>query len=69
MAMTDINKGWVVMNACHPRTKGKFIVGSTFSYTRTKAIEAFIKGSGQNWRYWKEKYNFSCVKATQSITI
>ena len=65
--MEDIETGWVIANTGHPNNGTKFIVPSTFSTTRTKAIANFIEGSGNSWRYWKKEYNFCAVKATHHI--
>lgn len=61
--------GWVVINIGHPSTGGRYIVGETFSSKRTNAIKKFIDGSGNDWIYWKVKYNFRVVKSTQSVTV
>lgn len=60
-------QGWVVINIGHPATGMQSIVESTFSSTRTVAIKKFIKYSEKSWSYWRSKYNFRCVKATQTI--
>lgn len=61
--------GWIVINIGHPRTGNRYIVGETFSATRTKAIKNFICGSGNHWRYWRKKYNFRVVRANQTISV
>jgi hypothetical protein len=65
----SINKGWVIINTGHPRTGNKYIVSGTFSRKRTDSISLFIKGSGSNFRYWKEKFNFKCVRAESIIEL
>ena len=58
--------GWVVVNYCHPTTGRETFHEETFSRTRTGAIGKFIDGSQKDWEYWKKKFNFSCVRATQT---
>lgn len=67
LVMTGKTDGWVVFNISHPSTGNKYIVGSTFSFTRSGSIKKFIEGSGNSWKYWKDKYNFRCERATQTI--
>lgn len=66
--MEDKTTGWVICAVNHPNTGNSFIVTHTFSITRKKAIETFIKGSGATWAHWKRKYNFKAIKATSTIT-
>ena len=61
--MEDTTTGWVIENQNHPNTNTKYIVASTFRPTRKQAIKAFVEGSGQTWRYWREAYNFRAVRA------
>lgn len=61
------NKGWVIICVNHPKTGTSYVVNSTFSDTRKSAIEKFVEGSGSKWEYWKDKYNFRAVKATQTV--
>lgn len=67
--MQDKQTGWVVINIGHPRTGGKYIVASTFSRTRREAISNFTNGTNEGWRYWKQKYNFRVVKASQVVGV
>lgn len=67
--MKSERKGWVVINIGHPSSGKKYIVNSTFSETRAEAIAEFTEGSGSNWRYWRERYNFRVVKSTQAISV
>jgi hypothetical protein len=60
--------GWVVVAQPHRRSKNSFIVGSTFSRTKSRAINSFIEGTSKPWNYWKKEYNYKCVKATSKIT-
>lgn len=66
--MIDRKQGWVVINTGHPRTGKSYVVSDTFSYLRMDAIKRFCDGSGSDWKYWREKFNFRCVRATQRIT-
>ena len=61
------NEGWVVVNIGHPRTGGKYIVSGTFERTRSGSIKLFVAGSGNDWKYWKKKFNFRVVKAKQCV--
>ena len=67
LSMAAKVEGWVVFNIHHPNTGTKYIVGGTFSFTRSGAIKKFIEGSGNTWKYWKDKYNFRCERAVQII--
>lgn len=67
--MEKIKTGWVVINIGHPRTGNKYIVNDTFSEKRTNAIKKFIEGSGNDWSYWKSKYNFRVVRADITISV
>lgn len=66
--LIERGKGWVVINIGHPMTGNKYIVGETFSKTRTKAISKFISGSNSTWLYWKTNYNFRVVRSEQTVT-
>ena len=61
--MREITKGWVIINIGQPSNGSSYICSYTFQSKRTEAIKSFIKDSGNNWEYWKRKYNFRCVKA------
>lgn len=65
--MEHISDGWVIVNIGHPRTGNKYVCADTFSRTRTEAIKKFVDGSGSNWNYWKNRYNFRAVRATSTI--
>lgn len=65
--MTDTTNGWVVVNIGHPSSGTKYICASTFDYTRKAAIKSFVEGSGNSWRYWRDKYNFRVVRAKSTI--
>ena len=67
--MKHIITGWVVITINHPTHGGSWIVDSTFKFKRTDSISEFCKGLGSSWRYWKDKYNFRCVKATSTIEL
>jgi hypothetical protein len=67
--MEDKSKGWVVVNYNHPTTGNQYILPTTFKHTRKEAITEFLKGSGSPWRYWRDKYNFRCVKAISVISV
>lgn len=61
--------GWVGATMSHPNTGRPMISGHTFSYFRKEAIEKFIDFSGKPWRYWREKYGFKTMKATQTVEL
>lgn len=61
--------GWVVINIGHPRTEGKFINGWSFSSIRKECIAKFVANTGYKWEYWRKKYNFRCVRATQMVYV
>lgn len=67
--MVSESNGWVVINTNHPSTGTKYIVESTFSSTKKEAIKNFIEGTNNSWLYWKKKYNYSVVRASQHIVI
>lgn len=58
---------WVVLTYNHGHTGGKYISWGTQSRKRKDAIANFIEGSGNSWRYWKEKYNFCCERVLITI--
>lgn len=59
--------GWVVVNTNHHATGKTYVCMETMSYTKRDAIKKFVEGSPHSWRYWYTKYNFRCVKATETI--
>lgn len=65
--MEETEKGWVIVNMGHPATGKKYILNSTFQYTKRSCIRDFIKDSAYTWNYWKSKYNFRCVRAGKTI--
>lgn len=67
--MENCTPGWVVINIGHPRTGDKYIVTYTFSYKRSEAIKMFISGSGNDWNYWKKKFNFRVVRADTTVSV
>ncbi len=67
--MQITQNGWVVINIGHPRTGNSYIVGETFSATRTGAVKHFVSGSGNTWRYWRKKYNFRVVRSKQTVFV
>lgn len=67
--MEITQNGWVVINIGHPISRISFIVSETFSKTRNKAIKEFVGDSANNWRHWREKYNYRVVRAKQTISV
>lgn len=67
--MKEETNGWVVVAKNHPTNNRSWIVGSTFRRTRKESISEFIDGSGSSWKYWYQKYNFRCVKASNCISL
>jgi len=67
--ITDSRDGWVIVNYDHPTGLSPYVVIDTFARTRSKSISNFISGSGESWNYWKNNYNFKCVKAESQIKI
>ena len=64
---SEIN-GYVIVSVNHPRGGEDSIFESTFRYLRRDCVKDFVHGSGGNWKYWREKYGFKCVKAKSKIT-
>lgn len=67
--MENCTPGWVVINIGHSRTGNKYIVNDTFSINRSESIKKFIAGSGNDWNYWKKKYNFRVVRSDTTIAV
>lgn len=68
--MKNEQEGYVIINENHPNNpKNKTIFTHTFSTLKKNCIENFIESSGKGWRYWYDKYNFRCVKATMTIQV
>ena len=66
MKQKEINTGWVIASM-----DGKFIIESTFSRTRTDAIDKWMKiwdETRTNWRKFKRQ-GYKCVKAKQTTEI
>lgn len=62
--------GWVIMNDNHPANPNNLMIfQDTFSFTRSNAIKKFTDGTGDDWKWWKRKYNFKAVRATMTITL
>lgn len=65
--MEKINKGWAIINIGHPKTGTASVFSGSFRYTRRECVADFISGSGQTWKYWRNKFNFRCVKAEETL--
>lgn len=68
MKMEAADAGWVIYNIGHPTTKRRYICSQSFRFTKRDCINDFVKGSGRDWNYWKNKYNFRAGRATLTIT-
>jgi 3'-phosphoadenosine 5'-phosphosulfate sulfotransferase (PAPS reductase)/FAD synthetase len=67
MKLKETNTGWVVINIGHPYSGSKYILSESFAFTKKGCIKDFIKDTGQTWKYWRDKYNFRCVRAEMKI--
>ena len=69
--MKTQTKGWVVMTDSHPNRKHKdaVIIWSSFKRTRSESIKSFLRSTNQTLRFFKKKYGYKCVRATQTIEI
>ena len=67
--MKTAENGYVIICEDHPVTGTSYIVHGSFQNYKHLAIAYFIKDTSHTWEYWKRKYNFRCVKATQSINL
>jgi hypothetical protein len=68
MEMRLADAGWVIINIGHPTTSLKYICPNSFRLTKRACISDFVKGSGNDWSYWRNKYNFRAQRATLTIT-
>lgn len=66
--ITQEDRGWVIVCIDHPMTNKSFVVLNSFRYTRRQAIKDF-NDSVVSWEYWKRKYNYRCVRATQTVVV
>lgn len=60
---TEKAHGYVIV-----RENGE-ILSFTFRELRKDCIADFIKDSGSDWNFWKNKYGFKCVNANQIIEL
>lgn len=67
--MTESSKGWVIYNPCHPTRNEEIMFPESFRRTRTECIKEFVKGSGNNWAYWRKEWGYKCVKAKSTVEI
>ena len=65
--MQKTETGYVIINIGHPNTGTAFMNVDSFRARKKDAIKYFIEGSGNTWKYWRERYNFRCVKAEMII--
>ena len=65
--MKEVLKGWAIVNIAHPVTGKGFIFPDSFYRTRREALDSFLEGDDLGWKYWRDKYNFRCVRATMTI--
>jgi hypothetical protein len=66
--MKEITNGWVIISNNHPNGTPNRIFSGSFRTKKTRCIKDFVQGSGGDWNYWKNKYGFKAVRATQTIT-
>lgn len=65
--MEDKIQGWVIINIGFPKSGKKYIVSDYFNHSKRICINEFAKGSAAGWRYWRNKFNYRCVRAEQTI--
>lgn len=67
--MEFTEKGWIVLSENHPNSNETFIDNTSFDIYKRDSIRKFLHESGADWKYWRTKFNFKCVKCTQTIKI
>jgi hypothetical protein len=66
--MITKSKGYVIVSNNHPSGSEDRIFTHTFRELKRDAILHFIYNSGEDWKFWKTKWNFNCVKAEITIS-
>ena len=57
------SRGYVIINT----KDNNRILSHTYRFTKNQCLKDFVKGSGEDWKYWREKYKFKCVNANITI--
>lgn len=60
---TEKQHGYVIIK------KNGEILSFTFRQLKKDCISNFIKDSGSDWNFWKNKFGFKCVNANQIIEL
>ena len=70
MKLKDVQHGWVILSHKGKFKEGPFILGFTYSRTRTEAIKKWrlLWAEPLTWDAYK-KQGFKCVKATKTISV
>lgn len=65
MKIKESTQGYVIIDT----KDNQRIVLFTYRLSKRQCIQDFIKGSGETWEYWRDKWKFKCVNANQTIKL
>lgn len=65
--MEESEKGYVIVNYNHPNNPKPTMFSFSFRRLKRQCIKDFCDGSGSDWKYWRTKFNFQCVKVESTI--